>query len=507
MSQRPTVRIAQGQLEGVEREGVRIFRGIPYAEPPVGQGRFRAPQKPRPWQGTRDASRSGAASMQPKGLMTDIERFDEDCLYLDVFTPGVDGVRRPVLVWIHGGGFTSGAGSQGIYDGRHLAARGDVVVVTINYRLGALGFAALGSLLGPEHGVSANNGLRDQLAALEWVRDNVDAFGGDPGRVTVFGQSAGAMCIGGLLASPLARGLFHGAIAQSGAAHHAVDASEAARVGEVLLAELGVKRGPGADALWRLPADAIVNAQASCARQTVQRGPAGGKLPQGVMTLLPSVDGEVLLRQPAEVIAAGEAAPVPLLTGSTLEEWNYFIFLTDPDKRSLDASGVDRIFARRIPGAAERVVDAYRRARPELPPWQLFAAIETDRMFRIPALRMAEGQARIAPSHVYRFDWGSPLFDQAMGACHAVELPFTFGTVDTPFGHAFAGKRPEARTLSDAMMDGWLAFARTGDPSCEALGDWPRYSLERRPTLRLDARIELLDDPQAAERLVWDGVC
>jgi para-nitrobenzyl esterase len=507
MSQRPTVRTAQGQLEGVERDGVRVFRGIPFAEPPVGQGRFRAPQKPRAWAGTRDASQPGPASLQPRGLMTDIEHFDEDCLYLNVFTPLAAGAPRPVLVWIHGGGFTSGAGSQSIYDGRHLAARGDVVVVTINYRLGALGFAALGGLLGAGHGLSANNGLRDQIAALEWVRDHIEAFGGDPGRVTVFGQSAGAMCIGSLLASPLARGLFHGAIAQSGAAHHAVDEAEALRMGEVLLGALGIGAGAGVEALWRVPAAALVEAQLSCARQTVLRGPAGGQLPQGVMTLLPSVDGELLLRQPAETIAAGEAAPVPLIAGSTLHEWHYFIFLTDPDKRKLDEAGVDRIFARRIPGAGERVVAAYRRAVPEQEPWRRFAAIEGDRMFRVPAIRMVEAQARRAPSFLYRFDHGSPLFDGAMGACHAVDLPFTFGTVDTPFGHAFAGKRPEARVLSEALMDGWLAFARSGDPSCEALGRWPRYDAQARATLRLDTRIELLADPQGAERACWDGIC
>ena len=262
----PIVQTSYGELRGTRAEGLHIFRGVPFARPPAGARRFRPPERPAAWAGVRDATRFGPAAPQSLGLLgpvfsLGITRMDEDCLSLNVWTPGVDSRRRPVLVWIHGGAFVLGAGSQSLYDGAVLARRGDVVVVTINYRLGSLGFLRLRELSGGRLPASGNEGLLDQIAALEWVRDEIAAFGGDPGNVTIFGESAGAMSCAALLGAPRARGLFHRAILQSGAANYVSPAETASAVAEEFLAALRIRRRRIAD-LLSLPPERLVEAQA-----------------------------------------------------------------------------------------------------------------------------------------------------------------------------------------------------------------------------------------------------
>jgi para-nitrobenzyl esterase len=505
----PFVETATGTVRGARQDGVCSFRGIPYARPPVGAHRFRAPQPAEPWTGERDATGIPASAPQNPGILWRMvghadERQDEDCLYLNVWTPAADTARRPVLVWIHGGGFTIGSGTLPVYDGSHLARRGDVVVVTINYRLGALGWLALPELA--ERGdVVLNAGLRDQVAALEWVRSHIHAFGGDPGRVTLFGESAGAMSVGTLLAVPRAHGLFQGAILQSGAAHNVHRPEGAARVTEAFCQELGVSP-EDAGALRRASAEELLSAQQRCMVRL------GGGL-RG-LTFQPVVDGDLLPRPPIEAARSGEDAAVPALVGTNLDEWRIF-GLGDPALRSLDRGGLLRRLASRLPGAgeqtrrerAEAVVRCYEASRPGASPADLWLAIESDRWFRRPAAELAE--ARKSPerrTHAYLFTWPSPAADGALGSCHALEIPFVFGTTGTGVMPRLVGSGEAVTTLSERMQDAWLAFARDGAPGTDALGDWPSYERHSRATMRLGAECELEEAPLEAERRIWDGM-
>ncbi|HEX7476304.1 MAG TPA: carboxylesterase/lipase family protein [Polyangiales bacterium] len=497
----------QGKIEGEPASAhVSVFRGVPYAQPPVGHLRLRAPVKIGAWSGTRDARRFGPASPQDVGLMQDLGELSEDCLYLNVWTPAADGAARPVMVWIHGGGFSVGSGGQELYDGAALAERGNLVVVTINYRLGALGFGFFNDLLGGSSDVASNNGMRDQIAALRWVRDNIGNFGGDPQNVTVFGESAGAMSIGSLLAAPEARGLFRRAIAQSGAAHHATTREQASRMAELVLHGVGASASHP-ERLWNASAAEIVAAQRACWKETILRGPVGRRLPQGSMTLVPVQDDD-FLPAPFESVVAGSARGVDLMVGANLDEWNYFLFLVEPKKREIDEAALLKICNKRLEGRAAEAIDLYRSVLgPALPAWKIYCAIEGDRMFRIPALRLAEAQSGCHPNtFMYSFEWPSPLFGGEMGACHAIEIPFAFGTVEGPFGRAFSGGGPEAARLSRYTLDAWASFARTGDPSHERLGRWERFDRQRRTTMRLGATCIAEADPLRRLRPFWESV-
>ncbi|MCZ6464736.1 MAG: carboxylesterase/lipase family protein [Proteobacteria bacterium] len=485
-----------GRVEGVEENGVQIFRGLPFAKPPVGDHRFQPPQPAEPWSGVRDASAfRGSAPQNPMvmGILPGMEvgEQDEDCLYLNVYTPRADGGRRPVMVWLHGGGFTLGSGSQAIYDGGPLVRRGDVVVVTINYRLGALGFLRLDEL-----GASGNAGIEDQVAALRWVRENASAFGGDPDNVTLFGESAGGMSVGTLMGTPSARGLFHRAIPQSGAAHNVNDVETADRVAEGFLQEFGTERGR-AEKLRRASLKEILEAQ----QRTLARYLGGAAL----LPFQPVLDGETLPTAPHEAVRAGSAAGVSLLVGCTRDEWNLFQMM-DPKIRQLDDAGLlARMETRVGAGKGAELIERYRVARPQAGPPELFMAIETDRVFRIPAIRLAEAQQAHTPDlYQYLVTWESPALGGMLGACHGIEIAFVFGLVGTAGSEKFAGSGPEADRLSEVMMDAWLAFARDGAPGAGSGADWAHYDTDRRATMLLGATQELADAPFDAERAAWD---
>jgi para-nitrobenzyl esterase len=507
---RESVETSHGCVRGIETRGVRVFRGIPYAAPVAGEGRWRAPRPAAAWAGVRDALQPGPAAPQTGGpaaalLGLEVERTDESCLTLDVWTPGPGGTPRPVLVWLHGGGFTTGSGALPVYDGDTLARAGDVVVVTLNYRLGALGFLHLPELADAEGDATANFGLLDQIAALEWVRANAEAFGGDPRRVTLFGQSAGAMCGGALLAAPRARGLFQRAILQSGAASNVHATAVAERVAAAFLAELGFAR-PDPGALRRAPLAALLAAQARVPERLRQA------LDQPAFQ--PCVDGALLPCAPLDAVAAGSAARVPLLVGTNLDEWKFY-GLADPRARSLDHAGLVRRFERSLPGVdasgrpwAQRVVEAYRAARAgraSLEPPELWFAIQSDRWFRVPAARLAERHAAHEPAtFAYLFDWPSPALGGALGSCHTLEIPFVFGGEPDARLRPFVGDGPEVRTLGARMQGAWLAFARDGDPSGGALGRWPAYEHSRRETMRLGRECFPDPAPLEPERSFWD---
>ena len=493
------VETRDGKLRGA-RDGLAVFRGIPYAAPPVGPLRLRPPRPARPWPGVRDALRPGPSAPQVPGplstlLGTGADARSEDCLYLDVWTPGLDDARRPVLVWLHGGGFTNGAGSQPVYDGGLLARRGDALVVTPNYRLGVLGWLALPALAEEEGGAAGNFGLLDQIAALQWVRDNARAFGGDPENVTLFGESAGAMSVGTLLGCPRARGLFRRAILQSGAAHNAHTAEGAELVARALLDELGL--GPrDAAALRALPVQAILAVQ-----QRVLERPIPGA--RG-LRFQPVVDGDVLPRSPLAAIEAGSAEGVAVLAGSNLDEYKLWR-LTDPKAGSLDEAALLRRCQRNVPGHAERAVRVYRQARegrhPTEPP-ELWFAIESDRIFRYPAMRLLEAQAPHAPAtRAYLFTWASPALGGALGSCHALDVPFVFGRLEHEAIRGFVGTDDDARALAREMQDAWLAFARG-----EAPRDWPAYEPGTRATRILGRSRSVASAPFEAERAFWEGI-
>jgi para-nitrobenzyl esterase len=503
-----------GRLEGEVLDGVTVFRGVPYAAPPMGELRFRAPEPPRPWPGVRDARQFGPTPPQLQSIMRDLAPQDEDCLHLNVWAPS--GATRPrgplpVLVFVHGGAFVSGACTHPMYDCRELARRAGMIVVSFNYRIGALGFVDLGALGESGFAADANNGVRDQIAALCWVREHIAEFGGHPERVTLFGQSAGAMCIAALLTSPAAAGLFTRAIAQSGAGHHVTTRAHSAVIARHMLDALGL--GPrDLSRLRSLPVAAIVRAQAACLRHTIEVGAAGRPLHNANMTLLPVVDGELIAQVPIDAARAGAGAELPLLLGTNRDEWNFWVFLTDVSKRDLDDDGLLQVIERFVPGRAAAACEVYRarlaRELGERPaPWRIYCAFETDRIFTLPAVRLAEARAgAAAPTFMYRFDWSGPLFEGQLGSCHTMEVPFVLGLTDEGFGQVFAGGGEAARALSQRVMAAWIAFARGGDPSCAAVGDWPGFASEQRRTMLLAREPAVVTAPDSATLEFWSDL-
>jgi para-nitrobenzyl esterase len=499
MSQRVETR--DGVLQGVQEDGIRAFRGIPFARPPVGERRFRRPEPPENWPGVRDASCFGPSAPQMK-LQIDflpgmeVGAQSEDCLYLNVFAPAAAGSKRPVLVWIHGGAFTIGSGSQPFYDMRPLVRRGDAVLVTVNYRLGALGFLHLAELAGEDFAGAANAGILDQVAALEWVRDNIAAFGGDPGSVTIFGESAGGMSVGTLLGMPAACGLFQKAIAQSGAAHATNDAQAATLVARMLFEELGLAPGDGAG-LRRAPVEAILEAQARCGLRTQI---------DGLLAFRPVVDGRALPGPPIDAIRGGLSREVAVIAGYTRDEWRLFS-LMDPQAQKLDEAGLRARVELRAPGRGQAIVEAYRaRLGPGEKPCELFCAIERDRIFGVPAVRLAEAQgAWQGRAFLYLFTWEAALLGGVLGACHGIDVPFVMGSIGTPGGDRFAGSGPEAAALQDRVMDAWLGFARSGDPRHDGLPGWAPYDTDRRMAMELGRRCQPMRVPDDALLRAWDG--
>jgi para-nitrobenzyl esterase len=497
---RTTAQTSYGALQGTEDGGVLAFRGVPFAQPPVGPLRFRAPERAEPWSGVRDATRFGPAAMQANDaasqmLGIQLDQMGEDCLYLNVWTPGLDG-RRPVMVFIHGGAFILGAGSQKVYNGAPFAARGDVVCVTINYRLGAFGFLRGQAAGDSTLDAGGNEGMLDQMAALRWVREEIAAFGGDPDNITIFGESAGSISVAALLTMPAAKGLFHKAILQSGSLNLLTSPEAAGNVTTMLLNDLGIAPAE-AGRLRDLPADELLRAQARVATQSA--GLAFG----------PVADGDAIPAAPFEAIADGSARGVPILVGTNRDEAKLFA-LMDPTLASLDDAGLrTRLVAMAGAGAADRLIETYRGERSargeSTTAKDLWAAISSDFMFRAGAMRLAELHARHSAAYAYLFTWESPALGGALGAAHALELPFVFNTLDSGDFNAFIGPvTPEMRALANVLQDTWTAFARTGKPAASALPAWEGYTAERRTTMLLGSSFELVDAPLEAERAVWE---
>lgn len=500
----PVARTRFGLLQGLALDGLFVFRGVPYAAPPVGPLRWMPPSPPSPWSGVRPALRFGSVAPQVRSPgfpgFSAVEPQDEDCLYLNVWTPGLDDALRPVLVWIHGGVFNVGSGSLPAYDGSRLAARGDVVVVTINYRLGMLGFLNLDEATAGRIPATGNEGLLDQMAALAWVRDNIAAFGGDPACVTVFGESAGAMSIGCMLAMPRARGLFHRAILESGVANTAVPLDAAVDVTRAFLKKAGIAPHD-TDALRSVPAEKLlaVDLELRAAMAGPDRPPRHG-------VTAPVIDSAVLPELPLAAIKSGSAAGIPLVIGTNLDEWRIF---GSVNSRFLDIDEGDTV--RRLKPffpaeQAHHLLAAYRSARASrgegTSPLDLVSAVLTDTMFRMRALEVVEAQERLgSPVYNYLFEWKTTPMGGLLGACHLAEIGFVFGTLHEDF----SGSGPDAESLSRKMQDAWVAFARTGDPTGAGAGAWPRYG-KRRFTMMLGRECRVEEAPYDGERQAWDRI-
>jgi para-nitrobenzyl esterase len=500
------VEVQGGRLRGVERNGIWSFSGIPYAAPPVGPLRWQPPFAPVPWSGIRECDHFGPIAPQSPpipGMSVGgaPDEQSEDCLTLNLWTQGMGGDPRPVMVWIHGGGFNSGTGAGDLYRGGTLAREGNVVVVTINYRLGALGFLAhpalrpsSGPWAGGEDWVGSGNwGIADQIAALVWVRDNIAAFGGDPGNVTIFGESAGGMSVSTLLGVAAARGLFHRAIVESGPPFtHTAD--EAGGRAELLAEKLGVALTR--DALEQVPAGELVRVAQEIG-QSLAIGDGGLPLP-----FLPAVDGGLLVRAPEAEVADGAASDIPLLIGTNRDEAAFFAVAL-PAVNGLDEPGLQRWVERIVPTPerAATLIAGYRQARSDrgekADPRHLWIAIATDAVFRGPSVLLADSHALAgsaarsdgaygvggAGTYLYLFTWETPAFAGLLGSCHALEIPFVFGTVTNPVIQQFSGGGHEALRLSEGMLQAWISFAWTGSPSGEVVGEWPAWDPLRRPTM------------------------
>ena len=495
-----TLGVANGMMID---EGVVAFLGLPYAEPPVGDLRFKPPVGIDAWDGPVDASEFGPACVQPAdagaGIVYDNQ--SEDCLTLNVWTPSADDRKRPVMVWVHGGGWIYEGTEDPLYSGAHLAARGDVVVVSMEYRLGVFGFSHFEDIPG-----SGNAGLLDQKLALEWVRDHIEAFGGDPDNVTLFGESAGAMSVTALMAMPAAKGLFHKAIAQSGAGSTAREADYAGAVADKFLAIAGVTDVSG---LADLTTDELRDAQDILIEDAFLSDLLFGTV----------VDGDVFPEPPIHAIATGAASDVPLMTGTNRDETRLWILYVDLlADVSFDAiTAFVPTGARAIPdGKTEQdIIDLYELNRPGAEPGVITHAAGTDIFFRLPAIRLVEAQLAHQPSNtfVYRFDWPPPAPaspDNDLGAMHGAELAFMFGSGNEGWLDIY-GPDPLPQGLMEQMMDAWLAFAKTGDPNHPSMPSWPAYETSTRATMIFDTTdaapaTEVVNDPDAGERSFWDGV-
>lgn len=499
----PIVKTTSGALRGLTEDGIHSYFGVPYAAPPLGKLRFMPPQKAQPAAGVIDAIRFGHSAMQLAsgggaasypgdigpalgqvfGSRGDVMLQHEDCLVLNVWTPGVGAGKRPVMVWLHGGGYNYGSGSWAAYSGQNLAHNHDVVVVTVNHRLNAFGYLNLGEVGGEAFKRSGNAGHLDLVAALEWVRDNIGEFGGDPGNVTIFGQSGGGGKVSHLLATPTAKALFHRAIIESGASLRSGSAEESAKNAKALLDKLQIKPGDLA-ALQELPAERFLAA-------------ANGRFRYG-----PIMDGDVIPAHPFDPAASPIGAGVPVMVGCTKDEQTLYNVGYDwwrdmkEDQllpRLKSAAGAATTGPGAVPRNAEALVAAFRELHPKNAPRYLYTDVLSTRAF-IGSATLAERKAAQgkAPAYLYMFNWEAPVENGMLKAPHTMEIPFVFDNVDK--GPILLGTEKSTVEFGHRMSAVWVAFARTGDPNTKAIPKWEPYKADKRPTMVFDLESKVVND-------------
>jgi para-nitrobenzyl esterase len=506
-----------GRVRGALTDGVRVFKGIPYGGSTAGRNRFLPPTKPTPWLGTRDALVWGASAPQtvPPTAPRQIAESEADCLVLNVFTPALGG-KRPVMVWLHGGGWANGSGSSPNTVGTNLAKASDVVVVSINHRLNIFGFAELSELMGPDFASAGSVGLFDIVAALHWVRDNIDRFGGDPGRVTIFGQSGGGRKVATLMSMPAAKGLFHRGIVESGAVLRLTEKTDASRHTANLLAELSLKSGQIRE-LQSVPPEQLLVANARALEKWTVREP-------GWAANTPAVDGRFLPSHPWDPQGPAQSAHIPLMIGwAHTEETNWE--RPTPERLALDDAGLQKRVEERLNALATDyeggkvlmtgrradyidpmpIIEAFRQDNPGASPYDLYVLIASEHPRGTYSRELARRKAeqRAAPAYVYRFDWETPE-GSGMRSPHAVEIPFVFRNI------AIAGKlisqRPDAYALAETISAAWAAFAHSGDPNVPRLPYWPAYSALRRDTMLLNNDSRVAQDPDPHARVAMEQV-
>lgn len=502
-SSKPVVDTTAGKVRGYSARGILTFKGIPYAGTTAGPDRFMPPAKVRPWTAVRSSMYYGQVCPQGAraGWKNDEESFmfewddgqpGEDCLRVNVWTPGADNRKRPVMVWLHGGGFSAGSGQElKAYDGESIARRGDVVLVSLNHRLNVFGYLNL-SRYGEEYASSANAGMLDLVAALEWVRDNIANFGGDSGNVMIFGQSGGGSKVSTLMAMPSAKGLFHKAAIESGSSLRQSNPEESEKLAAALLDVLGISPSQ-VSKLRDVPFERLARAQGEALRRAFPQpqvpGAGGG--------WRPTPDGRIVPSQPFDPVAPALSARIPLLVGSVLNEQTHGI--NHPEYETMTSAEVLRRARERFNNRAEAVIAAYQKLYPKAKPFDLLS-VAFAAQSRQNCVTQAERQAALGGVSVYMFwfTWQTPVLDGRPRAFHCSELPFVFNNTDR--AAAMTGGGADARKLGERVSDAWIAFARKGDPNHSGLPKWPAFTPNDGALMVFDTKCEVRMSPDSEAR-------
>jgi para-nitrobenzyl esterase len=493
-----------GKVRGIDSGGIKTFKGIPYGASTAGANRFMPPTDPQKWAGVRDAleyghsapqrdpaaapARAGALTVSGSGLPVE----GEDCLVLNVWTPAVnDGRKRPVMFWCHGGGFATGSGSSPDNDGTNLARRGDVVVVTINHRLNVLGFANL-SEFSTDFAASGDTGMMDIVHALKWVRANIAQFGGDSNTVMIFGQSGGGRKVETLLAMPSAKGLFHRATIESGAALQVTGRDSAIRNAEQLLTKLGIQKADVHE-IQKLPVEKIMAAYFAVVKESAL-------VDQSIGGFAPTVDGKILPQHPFHPKASPISADVPVMIGNTRTEMTLFS-ANDEAAFHLDESGLRTRVKELLGDQSLAMIDLYRGLNAGATPSDIYFLIASDYRYGAPTMKIAERRAELGkgPVYLYYFRWESPVQGGRLKSPHTMEIPFAFDNVK--ISSRLTGGGPEAMALADRVSDAWIAFARTGNPNTPKLPAWPAFTAKARNTMVIDNESKVVNDPLREQRV------
>jgi para-nitrobenzyl esterase len=493
-----------GKVRGVDNNGIKTFKGVPYGASTADANRFMPPKDPAKWTGVRDALEYGHSAPQrdpsapppaPGGMSVsggNLPPEGEDCLVLNVWTPSVsDNKKRPVMFWCHGGGFQTGSGSSPDTDGTNLARRGDVVVVTINHRLNVLGFANL-SEFSSDFASSGDSGMLDIVHALKWVKANIAHFGGDPNTVMVFGQSGGGRKVETLLTMPSAKGLFHRAVIESGAALQVTDHDIAIKNAERLLSKLGIAKS-NVHEMQKVPLNQLMSAYFAVVRDSPG-------VDQAVSGFSPTVDGKILPQHPFHPNASPVSADVPVMIGCTRTEMTVFS-LNDPATFSLDESGMRDRIRKLLNDKSDAIVDLYKRLNPGATPSDIYFLIASDYRYGAPTMKIAERRAALSkgPVYLYYFAWETPVQGGRLKSPHTIEIPFVFDNINV--STRLTGGGADAQALADRVSEAWIAFARTGNPNTPKLPMWPAFNAKDRATMVINNTSRVENDPFKEQRI------